>query len=158
MKAYTLLFIRKSDSVLLLNRNKKPYMGKWNGVGGKRESGETALECALREAYEETDMRLKEVLFKGKLTWESDGVFSGEIDLYTASLPEDFSYDTPRKTVEGILDWKPVDWITQPDNIGVADNLPHFITKVLYDDTKYTHHCIFQGDRLISVLTKPFGE
>ena len=42
---YTLGFIRCKDNnkILLLNRNKSPWMGLYNGVGGKLQSGETAL-------------------------------------------------------------------------------------------------------------------
>ncbi len=35
MYKYTICFIRKGNKILLLNRNKKPNMGMWNGVGGK---------------------------------------------------------------------------------------------------------------------------
>ena len=41
MYKYTLGFIIKNNEVLLLNRNKSPWMGAWNGVGGKIETGET---------------------------------------------------------------------------------------------------------------------
>lgn len=31
----TLCFIRKDDEILMLNRQKAPLQGLWNGVGGK---------------------------------------------------------------------------------------------------------------------------
>nr|WP_290754672.1 MULTISPECIES: hypothetical protein [unclassified Exiguobacterium] len=37
MDRYTLCLIRHADSFLLVNRQKRPAMGMWNGVGGKIE-------------------------------------------------------------------------------------------------------------------------
>lgn len=38
MYQYTLCFIERGDAILLLNRQKAPWMGCWNGVGGKIEA------------------------------------------------------------------------------------------------------------------------
>jgi 8-oxo-dGTP diphosphatase len=157
MYAYTLLFIQRQESVLLLNRNRKPYMGQWNGVGGKIKTGETPPACVLREGFEETGILLKEVAFKGLLTWESDGV-SGGIYLFHTKMPDDFIYAVPRETEEGVLEWKLLDWITHPNNMGVADNVAFILEKVLQDEVKYVHHCIFHDSRLLSVTTKPYIE
>lgn len=54
MLKYTICFIKRADNILLLNREKPGWMGSWNGVGGKIETGETPIECILREIYEET--------------------------------------------------------------------------------------------------------
>ncbi|USK57773.1 NUDIX domain-containing protein (plasmid) [Cytobacillus solani] len=43
----------------MLNREKPPIMGVWNGVGGKIEKGETSDEGALREVFEETGIRVE---------------------------------------------------------------------------------------------------
>jgi 8-oxo-dGTP diphosphatase len=40
--------------VLLVRRNKEPYLGKWSFPGGSIEPGETSREAARREAVEET--------------------------------------------------------------------------------------------------------
>jgi 8-oxo-dGTP diphosphatase len=61
MLKYTICFIKRKDEILLLNRNKKPNMGLWNGVGGKIETGETPFEGIIRETWEETGLLLKEV-------------------------------------------------------------------------------------------------
>lgn len=65
MYKYTICFIRKSDKILLLNRNKKPNMGMWNGVGGKIEENETPYEGIIRETFEETGIELSSVTYKG---------------------------------------------------------------------------------------------
>ena len=58
------VMLRKSresgvPEVLLVRRAKPPEQGKWTVPGGSLELGETMVECAIREAYEETGMRLR---------------------------------------------------------------------------------------------------
>ena len=48
MDRYTLCLIRHADSFLLVNRQKRPAMGMWNGVGGKIEPGETPEVAVIR--------------------------------------------------------------------------------------------------------------
>ena len=52
----TICYIDNGKELLMLHRNKKPndvHEGKWIGVGGKLERGETPQECAAREILEE---------------------------------------------------------------------------------------------------------
>ena len=53
MKLATLCYLRKDGKTLMIHRNKRPNdmnMGKWNGLGGKLEPGETPEECAFPRA------------------------------------------------------------------------------------------------------------
>ena len=75
MRISTLCYIQKENKVLFLYRNKKkndPNAGKWIGVGGKFEAGETPEECLLREVREETGLELTEYTFHGKIFFLSD--------------------------------------------------------------------------------------
>ena len=57
------MFIKdKSNRLLLIKRRKKPNQGLWSPPGGKLEMslGESPIECARREASEETGMSLKD--------------------------------------------------------------------------------------------------
>lgn len=38
-----MLFNKEYSKVLLVKRDKKPYKGCWNGIGGKIEKGETPM-------------------------------------------------------------------------------------------------------------------
>ncbi|NRA28246.1 MAG: NUDIX domain-containing protein [Opitutales bacterium] len=60
-KISTLLFITDPDDrLLMIERKKAPNLGMWSPPGGKLETqtGESAHQCAVREAYEETGMQL----------------------------------------------------------------------------------------------------
>lgn len=53
MKELTLLFLRKGDEVLLAMKKRGFGEGRWNGVGGKVEKGESIEQALVREAQEE---------------------------------------------------------------------------------------------------------
>lgn len=148
MLKYTICFIRRRNEVLLLNREHPSWMGSWNGIGGKIEANETPLQCVIREILEETGMRPAEVLYKGTVTWEVDGAMVGGMYTFMAVVPDDLIFETPRKTDEGILDWKDISWIVNPDNTGMATNVPKFLPKVLGDKRLYEHRCVFFGNVL----------
>lgn len=52
-KVLTLLFLRKDDQVLLAMKKRGFGEGRWNGVGGKVDGGETIEQALVREAQEE---------------------------------------------------------------------------------------------------------
>ena len=45
--------------VLLIKRGKPPSLGSWSFCGGTLELGETLVQCAIREAKEETGLTLR---------------------------------------------------------------------------------------------------
>jgi 8-oxo-dGTP diphosphatase len=58
----TLIFIRnEAGHLLLLKRSRKPNLGVWSPIGGKLDtaSGESPVECAIRETAEETGLRVQ---------------------------------------------------------------------------------------------------
>jgi len=118
---FTICFLKKGEHILLLNRDYPTWMGAWNGVGGKIEQNETPLAGALREIKEETGITVEDITYKGKITW-TDGVIDyGCMYAFIAEIPDSFTYITPIKVAEGILDWKELSWIFHPENVGIAD-------------------------------------
>ena len=73
----TLCYMEKDGKYLMLYRNKKENdvnEGKWIGIGGHFEEGESPDECLLREVYEETGLTIENPRLCGVKEWEnSDG-------------------------------------------------------------------------------------
>ena len=57
MKHTTLLLLLKDDQILLAMKKRGFGVGRWNGVGGKIEPGESVEEAAARECYEEIGVK-----------------------------------------------------------------------------------------------------
>ena len=75
MEITTLCYIEKDEKYLMLHRVKKHHdinAGKWIGVGGHVENGETPEECLLREVKEETGLVLTAYRLRGLVTFLSD--------------------------------------------------------------------------------------
>ncbi len=160
MYKYTLAFLKRKDEILLLNRNKSPWMGAWNGVGGKLLADETPLACIQREIMEETDIQVHQdsIKFKGVLTWEKFDALGNGLYLYLVELDDDFHYVVPKVVEEGILDFKPISWATSFSNEGIAKNIPYFLSKVIEDDSLYHYHCVFNEFYLERVSVDPYQE
>ena len=153
MYTYTLGFIKRKDEILLVNREKNPWKGSWNGVGGKLNINENISDCMLREILEETGIEVlqSQMIDKGYLTWNSFDAMGQGLHIFLITLPDDFQFITPLATKEGILDWKKIEWINDFENYGVADNIPYFLPTVLNELDRYHYHCTFTNKVLISV-------
>jgi len=107
MKLATLCYVkdRKNKKTLMLHRTKKEndvHEGKWNGLGGKFEQGETPEECVIREIEEESGLKISSPLLKGFLTFP---LFDGTHDWYVfVFVAEQFS-GTLIDSNEGRLEW-----------------------------------------------------
>ncbi|MBC1421610.1 8-oxo-dGTP diphosphatase [Listeria seeligeri] len=132
MYQYTLCFIERADEILLLNRQKAPWMGSWNGVGGKIEQGESLLHSIKREITEETGIPATAYQIRdiGVMKWFVSGENLGGMHLFIAKLPDNYQYSTPKATEEGILDFKKKTWILNPENTGIVNNLPYILQHI----------------------------
>ncbi|MDR4969257.1 MAG: 8-oxo-dGTP diphosphatase [Acholeplasmataceae bacterium] len=153
MYKYTLGFIKRKDEVLMLNREKNPWKGCWNGLGGKVDAHESMIDCIQREIMEETsiDLSVSQFQDKGVLTWNTFDALGQGLHIYLIEVADDFIYPTPKVVSEGILDWKKIEWLSDTENYGVAHNIPYFLPTVIHDQNRYHYHCTFNERILISV-------
>lgn len=104
MKETTLCYIKRKDDsykgegqsekVLMLYRNKKKEdmnQGKWIGVGGKLEPGESPEECLLREVFEETGLKITSFKACGQVNfildaWEDEITYLFTADEFEGQL------------------------------------------------------------------------
>lgn len=99
--------------VLLVHRNKRPddlHWGKYNGLGGKVDAGETVVECIRREVWEESGLTATEARLRGTISWPGFGKngadwfgFIFRIDAWSGT-PHDGNH-------EGSLEWVDLDRI-----------------------------------------------
>ncbi|MFK4289246.1 MULTISPECIES: NUDIX hydrolase [unclassified Bacillus (in: firmicutes)] len=160
MYKYTICFIRKGDNILLLNRNKKPTMGMWNGVGGKIEDNETPYEGIIRETFEETGIELHSATYKGNVIFKVKDEPQDREGMYVflADLRDEVHIGTPVSTDEGILEWKSIDWILDGDNRGVVSNLQRYLPILLKEDNNLDHIFTYDNRNIIEYTTAVLAE
>lgn len=105
MKLATLCYLRKDGKTLMIHRIRKQndvHQGKWNGLGGKLEQGETPEECVIREVREESGLIVTDPVLKGLLTFPS---FAHDEDWYAfVFVARQFSGELI-DSQEGFLEW-----------------------------------------------------
>ena len=105
MKLGTLVYLKRNNQTLMLHRVKKKqdyHEGKWNGLGGKIDPGETPEECAIREVKEESGLDLVNPRLRGFITFPMfDGVDDWYVYLFTGTEFTGDLIDSP----EGNLAW-----------------------------------------------------
>nr|WP_054950201.1 8-oxo-dGTP diphosphatase [Numidum massiliense] len=62
---YTMCLVQDGDKVLLVNRPSELGFPGYLGPGGKVEFPESLTEAAAREKWEETGLRVKDLVYKG---------------------------------------------------------------------------------------------
>lgn len=104
MKNTTLCYLEQDGKYLMLHRVKKredANRGKWIGVGGRFEDGESPEDCVRREVLEETGLTLTRFSYRGIVTFASDHWETEYMHLFTA----DGFLGTLRDCDEGTLAW-----------------------------------------------------
>jgi len=146
MKLATLCYLMHEGKTLMLYRNKKEndyHEGKWNGLGGKLEKGETPEECAIREVYEESGLKVSQPKMKGLITFP---MFDGKDDWYVWVFVfnkfEGKIIDSP----EGELEWIPNDKLTK---LNLWDGDKHFIPW-LFEENCFSAKFIYENGIYIS--------
>lgn len=101
----TLCYIERDGKYLMLHRVKKKQdinEGKWIGLGGHVEPGESPDDCVLREVLEESGLKLSSYRLRGIVTFCPEGGDTEYMFLYTA---DGFSGELCDTCGEGELAW-----------------------------------------------------
>jgi len=72
MKLATLCYVKQGNKTLMLHRVKRVndiHAGKWNGLGGKFEPGESPEQCVIREVREESGLLIQRPRYHGLLVF-----------------------------------------------------------------------------------------
>ena len=155
MRNTTLCYLERDGSLLMLFRNKKAVdenHGKWIGVGGKFEEGETPEECAVREVYEETGLKVGSLKLRGIITFVMQPLTTEYMFLYTC---DDFSGELsdPDGCPEGILRWMEKEKLDElpmweGDRIFLRllmEEHPFFSLKLCYDQDGSLSQAVLDG-------------
>lgn len=113
MKLMTLCYIQNDDKTLMLHRIKKEndlHEGKWNGVGGKFEKGESPEDCVIREVKEETGLNIKNPKLKGIITFPEFSKNNEDFYVFVFTANE-FNGNLIEDCPEGHLEWIKTDKI-----------------------------------------------
>jgi len=147
MKLATLCYVIDKDKTLMIYRNKKKndyHEGKWNGLGGKFEPGESPEECAIREVKEESGLTMINPKMKGFITFPMfDKIKDWYVFIFTATDFEGKIIDSN----EGKLEWIPNNKLVDL-NLWDGDKIfipwlfqeKFFSAKFYYEDGKFINH------------------
>ena len=105
LKLATLCYVQRPGQTLMLHRVKRAndyHEGKWNGLGGKFEPGESPEECVVREVYEESGLVCAQPALRGQITFPN---FDGESDWYVWLFLASRWTGQLRDSEEGRLAW-----------------------------------------------------
>jgi len=100
----TLGYIQKGNKTLMIHFT-KPGMSydKWNGIGGKMDQGESPEDCFIREAYEDTGLKIKDPKLRGFLSFPA--IYEDEDWNVFVFTTTEFEGEPFKKTREGTLHW-----------------------------------------------------
>lgn len=151
----TLCYLEQDGKYLMMHRVKKEHdinEGKWIGVGGHFEPGESPEECLQREVKEETGLTLTSWQFRGIVTFTADDSPTEYMCLYTA---DGFEGDLAKDCTEGVLRWVPIEEVLQlklweGDRVFLkllTEGAPFFSLKLSYVQDHLTE-CVLNGIRM----------
>lgn len=149
MQLATLCYVRRGENTLMLRRVKKSndiHHGKWNGLGGKFEAGETPEECVAREVLEESGLQVSQLHLSGFLSFPE---FKDGVDWYVFVFTAVSEGGETIDSEEGELEWIPNDklcdltlWEGDYYFLPWIAERRFFSAKFVYRDKKLIEHSV----------------
>lgn len=129
----TLLFLRNGDDILLAMKKRGFGAGKWNGVGGKLDPGETIEQAMIRECQEEIEVTPINYQAIAELDFIQDAS-STPWHMYVYAFVCDKWEGNPNETEEMAPRWFSLDDVPYDD---------------MWDDDRYWLERALSGEKLI---------
>ena len=128
MKKLNVVFVFDKDenNILMCKREKEPYKGKFNLVGGKVEEAEDELTAAYRELQEETGITSDDIVLTNIMNLEYK-ILDMELEVYVGKL---------NKEVELVEEVNKLYWMKKSENFFYMDkfagegNIGHMLKQV----------------------------
>lgn len=149
MRNTTLCYLTRGDELLMLHRVKKAVdenAGKWIGVGGKFEEGESPEDCLVREVFEETGLRLTRWRYRAIVTFVSDEWGTEYMHLFTA---DGFTGDL-KPNDEGVFAWKTRGEVMNSLPIWEGDRI--FLRLLFEERPFFSLKLCYRGDELTTAV------
>ena len=121
-----LVYNKEESKILMCKREKEPYKGKFNLVGGKLEKGENELHAAYRELQEETGITNNDIILTNLMNFQYK-MIDMELEVYAGKLNKD---------VKLIEELNKLYWIDKNENFFDIDkfagegNIGHMVQQV----------------------------
>ena len=147
MKHTTLCYLEKDGKYLMIHRVKKANdenEGKWIGIGGKLEHGETPFDCVKREVAEETGLVISSPRYRGIITFVSNIYGTEYMHLFTC---KDFSGILKKDCDEGAIEWVKKSEI---EYLPIWEGDKIFFKLLDTEDRFFSLKLVYEGDKLIS--------
>ena len=153
MTLTTLCYLIKDNKYLMLHRTKKEHdinAGKYIGVGGHIEEGESPTDCIKREVEGETGLTLNTVKCRGYITF----VMGDETEHAVLFTSDDFSGTMKETCNEGELFWVDIDKVMDL-NLWDGDSVflkllnereDFFSLKLIYDKQDNLIDSVIEGE------------
>jgi 8-oxo-dGTP diphosphatase len=148
-----LVFLTRDDEVLLLRGapDKKLWAGKYNGLGGHIEPGETPHQAAVREVSEEAGLTVEALTLRAVvhvMLASAPGVL---FFVFTGVAPS----GELRPSIEGV----PV-WVTRSEisRLPLVEDLPELLPRVLQPGPLIYGYYTFSEDGLCMAFQSPVVE
>lgn len=132
-----IVYNKEEDKILMCKREKEPYKGKFNLVGGKVEENETELQGAYRELQEETGITKKEILLTHVMNFQYQ-MSNIELEVYAGKLKEE---------VNLVEEVNKLYWVDKKDNFfdlqkyAGEGNIGHMVEQVeIYKNQLFTEN------------------
>ena len=140
-----LTYIEKVGCYLILYRNKKENdlnEGKWLGIGGHIESGETRDMAMIREVKEETNLDVLSYKYRGKVLFTADDyqeiMYLFTVDSFKGEIGD---------CNEGTLQFVPK---TDIFSLNMWEGDKYFLEALANDEDEFEMELTYKNDKLVS--------